>query len=152
MRIYLDVCCLNRPFDDQRQERVRLEAEAVLTILRRVDAGVWQLVGSEAVAFEIGLAPDAERRQRVLALAQMAVERVAVDAAVKARAQEWMAAGPKPLDALHVACAETAKADVFLTTDYRLLRAARMRKADLVILVASFRRNIEPKSLGLLIH
>ncbi|MGQ0592841.1 MAG: PIN domain-containing protein, partial [Gammaproteobacteria bacterium] len=26
-RIYLDACCLNRPFDDQQQDRVRLEAE-----------------------------------------------------------------------------------------------------------------------------
>jgi hypothetical protein len=24
MKIYLDVCCLNRPFDDQMQDRVRL--------------------------------------------------------------------------------------------------------------------------------
>ncbi len=99
MRIYLDGCCLNRPFDDQRQERVRLEAEAVLAILRRIDAGVWQLIGSGAVAFEIGLAPDAERRQRVLSLAQLAGEQIGVDAAVKARAHEWVAAGIKPLDA-----------------------------------------------------
>jgi hypothetical protein len=26
-RIYLDVCCLNRPFDDQTQARIHLEAE-----------------------------------------------------------------------------------------------------------------------------
>ena len=44
---------------------------------------------------------------------------------MKARAQDWVAAGIKPLDALHVSCAEVAKADVFLTTDDRLLRAAR---------------------------
>jgi hypothetical protein len=30
LRIYLDACCLNRPFDDQTQERIRLESEAVL--------------------------------------------------------------------------------------------------------------------------
>ena len=29
MRLYLDSCCLNRPFDDQNQLRVRLEAEAI---------------------------------------------------------------------------------------------------------------------------
>jgi hypothetical protein len=34
-RIYLDVCCLNRPFDDQRQDRIRLEAEAIERILDR---------------------------------------------------------------------------------------------------------------------
>jgi len=30
MWIYLDNCCYNRPFDDQSQLRVRLEAEAKL--------------------------------------------------------------------------------------------------------------------------
>lgn len=29
MKIYLDNCCLNRPFDDQSNLRVRLEPEAV---------------------------------------------------------------------------------------------------------------------------
>ena len=33
MAIYLDTCCLNRPFDDQTQDRIRLEAEAVILIL-----------------------------------------------------------------------------------------------------------------------
>ena len=28
-KIYFDVCCLNRPFDDQSQARIRLEAEDV---------------------------------------------------------------------------------------------------------------------------
>jgi hypothetical protein len=48
--IYLDVCCFNRPFDDQTQERVRLESEAVLLILGRCQRGELQLVGSEAIA------------------------------------------------------------------------------------------------------
>jgi hypothetical protein len=33
MRLYLDCCCFNRPFDDLSQIRVRLEAEAVEWIL-----------------------------------------------------------------------------------------------------------------------
>jgi hypothetical protein len=41
-KVYLDVCCLNRPFDDQQQDRVHLEAEAVLLILKRCEAGEWQ--------------------------------------------------------------------------------------------------------------
>lgn len=32
MRIYLDNCCFNRPFDDQAQIRIMLEAEAKLKI------------------------------------------------------------------------------------------------------------------------
>lgn len=36
MRVYLDNCCFNRPFDDQTQTRIRLEAEAKLDIQQRV--------------------------------------------------------------------------------------------------------------------
>ena len=31
-KIYLDICCYNRPFDDQTQMIVRLETEAKLHI------------------------------------------------------------------------------------------------------------------------
>jgi hypothetical protein len=33
MRVYLDMCCLKRPFDDQSQPRIHLESEAVLALL-----------------------------------------------------------------------------------------------------------------------
>ncbi len=37
MKIYLDVCCLNRPFDDQTQDRIHLEAETILTIMKFIE-------------------------------------------------------------------------------------------------------------------
>jgi hypothetical protein len=33
VKVYLDVSCLNRPFDNQGQARIRLEAEATALIL-----------------------------------------------------------------------------------------------------------------------
>ena len=39
MRLYLDVCCLNRPFNDRTQERIHLEAEATLIVLSRIEQG-----------------------------------------------------------------------------------------------------------------
>jgi hypothetical protein len=36
MRIYLDTCSINQPFDDQTQTCIRLESEAVLIILERI--------------------------------------------------------------------------------------------------------------------
>jgi predicted nucleic acid-binding protein len=125
VRIYRDVCCLNRPFDDQREERVRLEAEAILTILRRVEAGIWNLVGGDMVDFETGRMPDLERRQRVSALANLASTKLPVDQAAKVRAQMWIEQGLKPADALHLASAEGARVDAFLTTDDQMLRAIR---------------------------
>ena len=125
-KIYLDVCCLNRPFDDQAPERIRLEAEAVMLILARVESGAVHLVGSEVIQHEIAADRDARRRERVRALAHMASVEIQLTSALEARAVTIAALGVSPLDALHLACAEIA-AEVFLTTDDRLLkRAARV--------------------------
>ena len=51
MRAYMDVCRLNRPFDDQTQDRIRIESEAVLAILNRC-MDDWILVGSEVIDYE----------------------------------------------------------------------------------------------------
>ncbi|MHC5722065.1 MAG: hypothetical protein ACYTX0_61130, partial [Nostoc sp.] len=65
LSIYLDVCCLNRPFDDQSQERVRLESEAIRLILERIVSGEWSWVGSEVLIDEVGQTPDPDRRFRL---------------------------------------------------------------------------------------
>ena len=122
MKIYLDVCCFNRPFDDQIQERIHLESEAVLCILERCHIGKWQLVGSEVVDFEVFNIPDNERRQKVLSLVSLAKSRVVVDAEIEKQALVLEKAGLKSLDALHLACAEKAKADILLTTDDKFLQ------------------------------
>jgi len=35
MKIYLDACCLSRPFDDQSQQKIYLESQAILFILSK---------------------------------------------------------------------------------------------------------------------
>lgn len=123
-KVYLDVCCLNRPFDDQTQDRIRLEAEAVLLILTHIEAGEWQWIGSEVLHFEIEQNPDLERRLRVRLLATSVHHSVLVEQAEIERAQQLEALGFHPFDALHLACAESGGADVLLTTDDRLLGLA----------------------------
>lgn len=124
MRIYLDVCCLNRPFNDQTHDRIRLEAEAIILILSHIEAGEWQWLGSEAVNIEIAQTRDEERRTRVYLLASHATETVCIEAEEIARSQELQTIGFHALDALHIACAERGGVDIFLTTDDRLLRLA----------------------------
>jgi hypothetical protein len=53
MKIYLDTCCLSRPFDDQTQERIKLESEAVLVVLARFERGDWEWFGSDVLMDEI---------------------------------------------------------------------------------------------------
>ena len=69
MKIYLDACCLNRPFDDQRQPRVRLEAEAISLILQKLHQREWEWIGSDVLVYELGQTEDAERKERLLLLA-----------------------------------------------------------------------------------
>ncbi len=122
-KIYLDVCCLNRPFDDQTQDRIRLEAEGVLLILTHIEAGEWQWIGSEVLDFEIEQTPDPERRHRVKLLTNSVHSSVLVEKADVLRAQQLEIMKFHPFDApLHIACAERSGVDVFLTTNDQLLR------------------------------
>jgi hypothetical protein len=65
MRIYLDNCCFNRPFDGQSQARVRLETEAKLRIQERVSAGEIELAWSYILDYENAANPFEERRTAV---------------------------------------------------------------------------------------
>ncbi|MBD1846350.1 PIN domain-containing protein [Cyanobacteria bacterium FACHB-63] len=129
--IYLDVCCFNRPFDDQRQERIRLEAEAVLMILERCQTGTWTLVGSEAIEAEIGQIRDPDRLAQVQTLASAATQRVMVDRSVERQVEEWIRQGFGVFDAFHLTCAEVRSVTVLLTTDDRFLRRA-MRMGEML--------------------
>ena len=124
-KIYFDTCCINRPFDDQTQVRVRLEAEAVLGILSRVENGEWEWIGSEVLMDEIEQTPDAQRSSRVKLLSDFVQQIVEIDEEEVKRAKELQKEGFQVFDALHIACAESAKADVFLSTDDRLLKQAK---------------------------
>ena len=123
-KLYLDVCCINRPFDDQTQDRIRVESEAVLLIMSHVEAHEWEWVSSEVLDFEVWRAPDRDRSRRVAALVSFASARIPVEAVIVKRAQDLEALGFQAYDALHIACAEAGGVDVFLTTDDRLLRLA----------------------------
>ena len=86
MKIYLDVCCLNRPFDDQTQDRIRLESEAVLLILKHIRLGNWVWISSEVVNFEVRQTPNVERRRRVELLTRYADRTVLIEGTVVKRA------------------------------------------------------------------
>lgn len=69
MKIYLDACCLNRPFDDQRQARVRLEAEAISLILQKLHQREWEWISSDVLVYELAQTEDVERKERLLLFA-----------------------------------------------------------------------------------
>ncbi len=135
MRIYLDVCCLNRPFDDHTQDRVRLESEAVLTILSHGQAKNWDLLNSEVIDIEVSKIPDDDKRLKVSILSSMLQQNIVINEDIERRAIEIERLGFKPFDALHIACAEAGKTDVLLTTDDEFLKKAIQNKAALGVRV-----------------
>ena len=142
MRVYLDVCCLKRPFDDQSQARVRLEAEAVLTILALASI---QFIRSPAHDLENDQNPLLWRAGLVRQwLSELPLETL-VAKSLRERTGALVALGLAGFDALHVAAAELVGADVFVTTDDRLLALA--KKAVTTVRVTdpvSFAREIAP--------
>ena len=123
MLLYLDMCCLKRPFDDLSQPRIRLESEAVLSLLA-AESNSLQFMRSLALWLENEQNPLPSRAAKVrLWLGRPHV--TAGAAALADRVGEITDLGLKMFDALHAASAEAAGADALATCDDRLLAAAR---------------------------
>jgi len=79
MKIYLDCCCLNRPFDDQSNPTVHIESEAIKIIISLCKRKIFTLVSSEILEFEINKTSDILRRERLKILKSIAEERIKID-------------------------------------------------------------------------
>ena len=124
MKIYLDTCCLSRPFNDQTQIRIQRETQAIQIILESFVTGEWQWIVSEVLKIEVDNNKDWIQRDRIRSLMNVANQHILIGSIEGVRSKEIEVLGFKPFDAMHLACAESGNADVFLTTDDRLLRKA----------------------------
>lgn len=132
MTIYLDNCCLNRPYDDQAAPRVRLEAEAIVLILTAVAEARIKMVWSVIVDTENDQNPFEERRTGIARWRNYASVIIEDTSDVRERARAMAANGVKPLDALHIASAAAGGASHFLTVDDGILKK-RQRLHEIVI-------------------
>jgi predicted nucleic acid-binding protein len=137
MKLYLDVSCLNRPFDDQDQARIRVETAAITLIFERIDSSVWSQVASEMSLIEINAIPNVVRRSRVRMLLPDSDAIMKLNDATFARAEKIGQFGFKPADAIHLVAAEQTKADVLLSCDDRLCSLAIRCQSDLEVTVAN---------------
>ena len=122
MRLYLDTSVLNRPFDDQKQPRIWLETLSFSLVLSLIEAAEAELISSPIHTLENSRSPLPVRRLWVARCLRLVTHSVPLTEAVRTRARELAGTGQKPLDALHLVCAEAAGADCFLTCDDRLIR------------------------------
>ena len=137
MRLFLDACALNRPFDDRGQPRIYVETVAVLTIISEIRDGKHQLITSDSLELEVVRNPDIGRREAVTELLHLASHRVTIGEREAERVRELLALAFRVFDALHLACAESGGVERFLTSDDGLLRAARRAAQRLHVRVAN---------------
>ena len=100
MKIYLDNCCLNRPFDDQSNLRVRLESEAIKIILFLCEQKEWLLMSSKVVEFEIANTPDKGRRKELQAINELASSFIETNETIILRAKKFEKLGVQSFDAI----------------------------------------------------
>ena len=122
IHIYLDACCLNRPFDDQTQDRIRIEAESVIILLKFASSGKIRLIGSDVLKFEINKTPDPVRKCQLTSLAAYISKFTRLSDEIIKMAHNLKKTGYGSLDSLHIACAEISGADVFVTTDDKIIK------------------------------
>lgn len=129
MKIYFDTCSLQRPLDNRSQPRIAIEAEAILGILVWLsETNTLDLISSDALVFEVKRIPNVYRKHYVLEVLEECKIFIELNDEIETNAKTFHALGIKPLDALHLACAEAAKADYFCTCDDKLLKKAKMLK------------------------
>jgi predicted nucleic acid-binding protein len=125
MKIYLDNCCFNRPFDDQSQIRIRLESEAKLKIQEEIRSGKFQLVWSYILDYENNQNPYQERKVRIKKWKEYAISDIEETSELIETASLLNQKGIQKIDSLHIACAILSKCEYFLTTDDKILRRAK---------------------------
>jgi hypothetical protein len=122
MLIYLDICCFNRPFDDQTQLRVRLESEAKLFIQEQIRSGNLQLAWSYMMDFENSANPFEERRINTSRWRKFAHKDIEATPDMIESALKYQSLGFKKKDSLHIACAIAAQCKIFFTTDTGIIK------------------------------
>jgi len=129
MKVYLDTCIYNRPFDDQTQPRIWLETMAFTMILQMTESQQVDLVTSSVLGFENSNNPFPERREWVDGCLKLSKRKVILDTLMRQRASELQEQqGVKSIDALHLASAESRQVDFFLTCDDSVIKRYRGKK------------------------
>jgi hypothetical protein len=122
LEIYLDVCALCRPYDDQSYLRIKFETLAVKIILSKVKTGIYSLLISPVHTEEINNIENISQRFQINNIIRTFGKPVKIDLCkAKERTEDLLNAGFGLADAAHIAFAEISKA-CFVSCDDKLIK------------------------------
>jgi len=119
-KLYLDVCTLCRPFDDQSMMRIRLETDAYYLILRAIQNKKYRMIVSPVHYREIEcIKEDSERVELLSLLKKFGVQPKLRLYECRIRAEQLYLLKFGIADAAHIAFAEQSS-DFLITCDDRM--------------------------------
>lgn len=137
-RIYLDNCCFNRPFDDQSQEKIFLEASAKLRIQAMIKADELELVWSYVLDYENEKNPFSDRKKSINDWKKFCKIDIGESETLIKRAEHLQTINFSLYDALHVSCAIEARCRYFFTTDKKIVKDGKNIKEISIINPVTF--------------
>jgi len=121
-KIYLDMCCFNRPYDEQSQLKIEIETKAKLFIQRMVLEQRLDLVWSYMLDYENSRSNFRQKQSAIQRWQALAIEDIDETPEIVLLAEKIQKTGLKSADSLHVACAISMGCDYFISVDRRLLK------------------------------
>jgi len=135
MKLYFDVCCYSRFYDDQEQVKIYMESEAILNIINIAKQNDNEIVGSSVLDLEIEQIDNLEKREKIKYFYNQTITtKIDYSENILNRVKELSEKTKiRTLDSFHLSFAENYNIDILLTTDARFEKAC--SKMDLKIKV-----------------
>jgi predicted nucleic acid-binding protein len=130
MRIYMDTCCWLRLTDKSTDIRIWVEAMAISEIIDLSKERKWTILASTTLDIEISK-PEITNAEAQYNYYKNTNERLSLTKEVKSRARWYQHYGIDWSDSFHLATAQEHSADIFLTTDDKLLELGRYAQQKL---------------------
>ena len=123
VKLYLDNSFLNRFFDDPLISLNKVEGEVLLWVIDLIQHEKAMLVHSPIIENENSTNPFPDRKSFVAGVMRLATVYQDIDDGIEARAATLVEEmHVQPVDAAHLAAAEAAQVDYFITCDYAVIK------------------------------
>jgi oligoendopeptidase F len=143
IKVYLDNCVYNRPFDDQSNERIFIEARAFYIILTWIEEGKIMTINSDALEYENSITSNPDRRMRIETYLALAKVYTKFSESLTKRAKEIIGLGIRNMDALHIAMAEYEKSEYFVICDDDIIKKVKKSLGEFKVKICSILEFLE---------
>ncbi len=124
LKLYLDNCCYNRPFDDLTNSKNYIESQAIIVILDLYKKKTVDIYKSKILDYEISQMKDITKKNKILDVySSLKSNYIDTTNEIIDRAEELKKYNIKDKDALHIAYAEYGNLDYFITVDKILINS-----------------------------